>query len=269
MVQFRTAYRFENAALGDPIYRIADASAEPASETYFINEAVELLLRSKSPAVRHVPHIDGSLAPEVLAQVVDQFSAAIAPLRAAPSSTHAQIAALHAIDGVRMLSAHRRGPLGVSALNDAIVAALRTESDRGAWWVGRLILVTSNDHDLQLWNGDVGLVTQNESGWQVVFPTADGVRLVAVPALPEHETAFVMTIHKSQGSQFGHAVVVLPSEETMILSRELVYTGISRAKAQLTLCGDESVLRGALSRRVLRASGLRERIGAIPLPPSG
>ena len=121
-------------------------------------------------------------------------------------------------------------------------------------------MVTENDYDRDLWNGDVGVVAPDpRTGASVVFLRGEAVKAVPVTAMPAHETAFAMTIHKSQGSQFGHAVVVLPAESGPLLTRELVYTGISRARSKVTLCGDARVLADALRRRVERASGLGDR----------
>ena len=261
MIQFDKAYRFDVEALRIPIYALADASAHPENASGHLARAVHALTSSGSPAVRTVPLVAGALDPRVLDEVVATYGAAIGPLRANPSDVRAQRHALDALGNLRVLSAHRRGPSGVVNLNERIARRLRADDAHGRWWVGRVVLVNTNDYDQQLWNGDVGVATQTNAGWGVAFSTADGVRVVPVPSLPEHETAFAMTIHKSQGSQFRHAVVVLPDVVTALLTRELVYTGISRASHQLTVCASEAVLAAAVERRVVRASGLGIRLG--------
>lgn len=262
MVHFTKAFRFKEEALRVPIYALADASADATLEAEHLEVAYRALVASGTPVVTHKEHTDGRVDDAVVARVVAAYEAAIAPLRHRPKDPGVQAEALRAADEIRVLCAHRRGALGVSGLNDRISAALKPTNAEGEWWVGRLILVTENDYEHRLWNGDVGLATRDERGWCVAFPTADGARMVPVRSLRAYETAFAMTIHKSQGSQFTHAVVVLPEAVTSLLTRELIYTGISRARAQLTVCGSADVLRAAMSRRVQRASGLAERLWA-------
>ena len=189
-------------------------------------------------------------------------------------------ATLDALDCYRVLAVHRRGPLGVSglsrALDERVQSRLRQATDaatptNGAFWPGRLILITVNAYDVGLMNGDVGVILPEGqvegrfSGLEGVFPAADGrsdspPRRVAISRLPPHEGALVMTVHKSQGSQFDHVGLVLAGRESPIETRELVYTGITRARSQLTWLGDGGELARALRRRVLRTSGLAERL---------
>lgn len=168
----------------------------------------------------------------------------------------------------RVLAALRRGPDGVEALNQAIerrLARLVPGYDPNlAWPLGRPLLVTHNDHALGLYNGDVGVVVRDPSDpdrRRVAFPTPEGgVRLVAPGRVPPSEPVFALSVHKSQGSQFAHVVLVLPRVGSPLLSRELVYTGVTRASRRLTVVADEGHLAAALDRRVQRASGLRERL---------
>lgn len=207
------------------------------------------------------PGIPIGVGPGVIDDIVAEYKGCLAPLRRDPSGHAAWLASLRCIEDVRVLCAHRRGPFGVSGLNAAIFDGLRDgATSRPEEWVGRLVLVSENDYEHDLWNGDVGLVAREHGVPSVLFLRADGVKTVALSAMPAHETAFAMTIHKSQGSQFKHVFVVLPPEQTPILTRELVYTGISRAKSSLTLCCSRDVLRAGLERRVIRASGLAERL---------
>lgn len=169
---------------------------------------------------------------------------------------------LDALDRYRVLAVHRRGPLGVVALDGAIALRIRAflepRGGRGSHWIGRPILVTENAYDVALMNGDVGLVLPTPRGLAAVFP-AEGeheVRAVALSRLPAHEGALAMTVHKSQGSQFERVALVLAGRPSPIETRELIYTGITRAKNQLAWLGDEAELREALQRRVERASGL-------------
>lgn len=171
-------------------------------------------------------------------------------------------AALDAVERLRVLCAHRRGPFGVTTWVPRIEGWLGVPAGSSAnpWRIGRPVLVTQNDHGLRLYNGDVGVVTATPDGPRVAFPTADGPRLVSPSRLEQVETVHAMTIHKSQGSQFGHAVVVLPGAESRILSRELFYTGVTRARQRVTVVGSEPAVRAAVERVVQRASGLRDHL---------
>ncbi|MDP1848901.1 MAG: ATP-binding domain-containing protein, partial [Solirubrobacteraceae bacterium] len=133
-------------------------------------------------------------------------------------------------------------------------------------YVGRPLLVTENDYELRLYNGDTGVVIQNGSGRVSAAFERGGELLEFTPTrLGAIETAFAMTIHKSQGSQFDIAVVLLPAAASRILTRELLYTAATRARTHLILVGTEDALRTAAARPVARASGLRTRLWRSPL----
>jgi exodeoxyribonuclease V alpha subunit len=178
-----------------------------------------------------------------------------------PIAPEVQRQILDAFDRYRVLAVHRAGPLGVSGLERALANRVREYLDRkgsGRFWVGRPILVTQNAYDVNLMNGDVGIVLWTEQGLAAVFPGDDktSVRSVATARLPPHEGALAMTVHKSQGSQFERVALVLAGRSSPIQTRELVYTGVTRAKNQLAWLGDASELKDALDRRVTRESGL-------------
>jgi exodeoxyribonuclease V alpha subunit len=177
-------------------------------------------------------------------------------------------AALRAVEEVRVLCAHRRGPFGVTTWIPRVERWLGTRVvQRGGgigWQVGAPVLATHNDHQLRIYNGDVGVVVDTDDGPRVAFPHADGPRLLPPGRLEGLEPVHAMTIHKSQGSQFRHAVVVLPGESSRILSRELFYTGVTRAQRQVTVVGSEAAVRAAVTRVVRRASGLRDRLWGPP-----
>jgi exodeoxyribonuclease V alpha subunit len=173
--------------------------------------------------------------------------------------------ALAAVDELRLLCAHRRGPYGVATwvprVEDWLGITRSFRSPGPAWEVGTPVLMTTNDHQLRIYNGDVGVVVATDDGPRVAFPRAAGEpRLLAPGRLDGLEPVHAMTIHKSQGSQFRHAVVVLPTPDSRILSRELLYTGVTRAQRQVTVVGSEAAIRAAVERVVRRASGLRDRL---------
>jgi exodeoxyribonuclease V alpha subunit len=192
--------------------------------------------------------------------------------------SEAQRALLDTFDRYRVLAVHRRGRLGVEGLNAAFTrdfqAHLRDKGlrlgARDGHWLGRPVLITENAYDVDLRNGDVGLVlpepthsAQAPLALVAVFPAEGGrVKHVPLKRLPPHETAFTMTVHKSQGSQFAHTALVLSDRDSPIQTRELVYTGVTRASNRLTWMGDEGVLERALERRIARASGLAELLRA-------
>ncbi len=170
---------------------------------------------------------------------------------------------LSTFERFRILCALREGEWGVDSLNLAIERALPTSeaasSRRGDWYEGRPILVTRNDAGLGVFNGDIGIVLRPLAGvaLRAYFYEGDAYRSVAISRLAHVETAFAMTVHKAQGSEFGHCVLVLPQAPSQVLSRELVYTGITRARSALTLVtGRRQALGDALAVRTQRTSGL-------------
>ncbi|MDD5001577.1 MAG: ATP-binding domain-containing protein, partial [Thiomonas arsenitoxydans] len=136
---------------------------------------------------------------------------------------------------------------------------------RGAWYAGRPVMVTRNDHDLGVLNGDVGIaLPTGTQGLRVVFLQGQSLRSVSISRLADVQTAFAMTVHQSQGSEFDHTVLVLP-ERHAGLSRELIYTGITRARRFFTLaCADMQTLHEGIQRVTQRASGLLSRIDKLP-----
>lgn len=124
--------------------------------------------------------------------------------------------------------------------------------------------MTENDYRQRLFNGDIGICLRDERGDDVAwFATGDGVRGFHPASLPAHEGAFATTVHKAQGSEFDQAWLLLPRHDARPLSRELVYTAITRARSSLHVCGEAEVLRAALGRRVRRISGLQARLAQL------
>lgn len=178
-------------------------------------------------------------------------------------------AVLEAFASVRLLCALREGDFGVTGLNQRIerelVRAGKISQTEDTWYVGRPVMITRNDHGLGLFNGDIGIAmmapADPEAGTaatlRVYFDMPDGtIRSVLPSRLPEHDTVYAMTIHKSQGSEFSDTVMVLPTDFSPILTRELVYTGVTRAKARLYLFAQPEVNQRAVRLRTERASGL-------------
>lgn len=172
-------------------------------------------------------------------------------------------AVLHSFEAFRILCAVRDGEWGVGGLNAAIEQRLEREGliRRAEWYVGRPVMVTRNDYGTGVFNGDIGLTLRDPArpaSLRVYFLEGETVRSVLATRLRHVETAYAMTVHKSQGSEFHHTVLVLPKEGGAMLARELVYTGITRARAFFTLVTPApALLADAIERRTQRASGLR------------
>ncbi|ROR92815.1 exodeoxyribonuclease V subunit alpha [Nocardioides aurantiacus] len=182
--------------------------------------------------------------------------------------------ALAALGGHRLLCAHREGPYGVGGWNrlvERLVAERTGVTHYDEWYAGRPILVTANDYDQLLNNGDMGATVRDADGrLRVVVQVGGATRELATSRLAGVETVHAMTVHKSQGSQARVVSVVLPDEQSRLLTRELFYTAVTRAQERVRVVGTEAAVRAAVSREVQRASGLRERLrGALAEPPGG
>jgi exodeoxyribonuclease V alpha subunit len=172
--------------------------------------------------------------------------------------------AIAALAGFRILCAHRRGRYGVSTWNAVVERWLADELGRfaeDAWYVGRPLLVTRNDYSLRLFNGDTGVLVARENGRKgAVFERQGELVEISPTRLEAVETVHALTIHKSQGSQVDAVAVLLPDPTSRILTRELLYTAVTRARTSVLLCGTEDAIRAALSRPVSHASGLERRL---------
>jgi exodeoxyribonuclease V alpha subunit len=162
---------------------------------------------------------------------------------------------------VRVLCAHRRGPFGITRWNAQFEEWLAAGGARlTGFYVGRPVLVTANDRANDLFNGDLGVVVTAGPNVRVAFGSGAEPRLVPPARLSSVETVHAMTIHKSQGSEFEHVVVVMPHQDSRLATRELLYTAVTRASKRVTLLGSEASVSAAIGRRVLRASGLADRL---------
>jgi exodeoxyribonuclease V alpha subunit len=173
--------------------------------------------------------------------------------------------ALTALATFRILCAHRRGPYGVTTwttrMEDWLADEIPGFSAQERFYVGRPLLVTENDYELGLHNGDTGVVVRTDEDRVVAVFERGGESIAFSPSrLGAVETVYAMTIHKSQGSQFDAAAVILPEPESRILTRELLYTAATRARRRLILAGSEEAVRAAVGRPVARASGLGWRL---------
>ena len=169
--------------------------------------------------------------------------------------------ALAAQKRFQVLCAHRTGASGVAGWNARVEQRLGVAA---AWYPGRPLMVSRNNPALDLFNGDVGIVVpgEGEGRLDVAFPVAGGhPRLVPVTRLEEVETVHALTIHKSQGSEYEHVVVILPEQASRIVTRELLYTAVTRASERVTVVGSREVIEAAIRRPIRRATGLGDRLG--------
>jgi exodeoxyribonuclease V alpha subunit len=171
-------------------------------------------------------------------------------------------AKLAALGQFRVLSPHRKGQNGVAGLNALAERVLGNGLNPGhaEHYPGRPILITANDYQTELFNGDIGVIDKNDEGTGLAayFETPTGIRQLHPSRLPAHETVFAMTVHKSQGSEFDRVALVLPDTPSPVLTRELLYTALTRARKGVLVRGTRSVLSAGIQASVQRASGLRE-----------
>ena len=171
--------------------------------------------------------------------------------------------ALAQLQRLALLCAHRRGEVGVGHWVPWIERQTRPAHSawsRDPWYAGRPVMVTKNDHRLGVFNGDIGVTVQDGDRRAVAFTGSNGVRLIGPTQLPSTDTAHAMTIHKSQGSQFERVIVLVPGEESRLLTRELLYTAVTRAISDVTVVGTEASIRAAIARQVTRSSGLEDAL---------
>ena len=226
--------------------------------------AVHVLDEALGTSALSTSEIDGIVL-EMLEEPadVDQFVRDHAVSLVTKASDGDIAGALRQLDAFRVLCAHRRGSFGVDGWNFRAERLLeRAEVQTRGHYPGQPIIVTANDLSRRLFNGDVGVVVKDERGLRVAFPNSD-LPLVEPVSLSDHATVHAMTIHKSQGSEFDHVVVVLPPDGSRLATRELLYTAVTRARRRVTLVGSRASVLAALSRSERRVSGLRNRLERV------
>ncbi len=183
--------------------------------------------------------------------------------------------ALQRLQRFKILCALNIGPLGVQAVNQLAEQVLSRQNliqvdpmAKNPWYAGRPVLITRNNYQLGLFNGDIG-ITMPAAGAKdkelfVYFPQDKGsVRRFQTYQLPEHETVYAMTVHKSQGSEFDEVLLILPDKDFSILTRELIYTALTRARKKIRIWGNRSIIHNAIARKIERTSGLRDALWGV------
>ena len=233
------------------------------------SEGALAVLRQGSADVEWIP--DDMAAPGTARALLPIRQAVVAAGRRVTEAARAGDAktAIEALGAFRILCAHRRGTHGVDSWMARVEGWLATEIEgfavEGTWYVGRPLLVTENDYGLRLFNGDTGVVIAARAGRVAAVFERRGELLEFSPTrLAAVDTVYAMTVHKSQGSQFDRVAVVLPDPASPILTRELLYTAVTRARRHLILAGTEAAVRAAVTRPIARASGLRRSLWPEP-----
>jgi exodeoxyribonuclease V alpha subunit len=249
VVRLRTVHRY-----GEAIAELAEAIRRGRAD-----DAMEVLRRG-DPRVTFVETALDTRSPAGLeglrADVVDAGRALIGAALAGHAAE-----ALRALNRHRLLCAHRRGPYGVERWSHEVERWLAASVDgyeaNREWYTGRPLIITANDYELGLYNGDTGVVIERGAGPVAVF--ARGTDLVKVPPsrLDTVQTVHAMTVHRAQGSQFAHVSVLLPPAESPLLTRELLYTAVTRARESVRVVAAEASIRLGVDRLVVRASGIR------------
>jgi exodeoxyribonuclease V alpha subunit len=247
-VELRRAWRQSDALDLAPL---ATAVRDGDADT-----ALDLLRGGALQGVHFHEDVDDPLAPALR----DALLAPWRQLGAVDATSVDDIdAALALAQHARVLTALRNGPQGAGPLGARIEEAL-AGAQRAPYFHGRLVAITENSYRHGLFNGDLGLCLRSEDGTAVWFRTAAGLRPFHPGALPAHAGAFAMTVHKAQGSEFDTVWLQLPKQPARTLSRELIYTAMTRARTTLHVCASETALRAALGVRAQRVSGLAARL---------
>ncbi len=215
---------------------------------------LQILSDTQSGSIRWIPSTEpGAVAP-VLEDCVQHAS------RVKAEAEYDGSAALRERLKLQVLCAHRAGATGVAGWNAEIEQRLGVLS-QNLWYVGRPIMVTRNNRSLRLANGDVGVVARHEGDRIAVFGAPDSPVCVPISRLEDTVTVHALTIHKSQGSEYDRVIVVLPERPSRIVTRELLYTAVTRAKRTVTIIGSQAVIETAIATQTCRSTGLAERIG--------
>jgi exodeoxyribonuclease V alpha subunit len=263
VVWLRENFRFDAAS---PLGRLADAVNRGAGDA-----ALAVLQSAADASLQWLPDGAARPAPESGQALQQGFEPYLAAVRRNPGDVAAASAAFGAF---RVLCAVREGPRGALALNEALSRHARGalgpafDADPAShWFVGRPVMVLANDPLQRLFNGDIGLALPDAGGALAVWFPDGPERWRALPplALPAHQSAWAMTVHKAQGSEFGHAAVLLPVQRSRVLTRELLYTALTRARRAVTLIGSAEAVRAAVAAPTRRASGLVDALRAAAL----
>ena len=253
VVQLDRIWRF-----GGSIAALADAIRAGDADT------VMALLRKGTPDVEFVENssLDSRRPAGLEGLRADVVSSARALTEAAGAGD--VTTALRGLDAHRLLCATRRGPYGVgrwtAQVETWLAGEIHRDAEDGDWYPGRPLLITANDYDVGLYNGDTGVVIRSGDGVRAAFARGGAPVLIAPVRLSNVQSVHAMTVHRGQGNQFDRVSLILPPAESPVLTRELLYTAITRARTLIRVLGAEEAIRAAVSRPVARSSGLRHTL---------
>lgn len=254
IVELTRSYRFKAGSDIGELSRAVNAGDAAA--------AIDILSNARSDAVEW---LDTAGGPRVETRIRERVLEGCRVLGRAADPD----AALAALTRFKILCAHADGPVSVETVNRTAERLLKQDGSisgigpSAAWYGGRPVLVTRNDYTLRVFNGDIGVVLPDPATGTLFahFPgTGEGSRRFLPQRLPEHQTAYALTVHKSQGSEFDEVLLLLPERDSPILTRELIYTALTRARRRITVCGRVEVIAAAVTRRIHRTSGLRDAL---------
>lgn len=229
------------------------------------DEALQFLQNGDDPSVRWLPSQSTELDADTMQRMLDGYAAYIDAVKQIKVPTSEIFAVFNRF---RVLCALRDTPRGTDAINRVISRQVRAQlpqpasEDRSLWYTGRPVMVLRNDSATQLFNGDVGITVIDAQGKPMVWfiDQQQGIRGIAPVRLPDHETAFAMTVHKSQGSEFAQVMCVLPAQFNRVLTRELLYTAVTRASDSVIIASSTAVFEAAVRHPTVRYSGLIARL---------
>jgi exodeoxyribonuclease V alpha subunit len=227
----------------------ANSGIQAMAQAIVGGDGEALLEALADPKLSDVTQLPAAGRAERLGQIQDAVQAGYGPLAEAADVP----SAVAALGRYRLLCAHRHGAWGVERLNPLVEGWLADALPEGR----RALMVTKNDRQLALNNGDVGVVDVADGLAQAWFETATGHRSVPVAMLPAHASLYATTVHKSQGSEYDQVTLLLPPEASPVVTRELLYTAVTRATKRVTVLGQASVISAGVERQVKRMSGLR------------
>lgn len=222
--------------------------------------AIEML-RTGNEGIRWIQGELSGLMDEIREQVISQY-------RTYLDENLSEREKLASMQKLQILCAHRKGRGGVAELNQMMETMLKTPSGQTGWYHGKPMIMTRNDYQLKVFNGDTGIMMkdadrENYMVFMQQFDEKSGKAVIngrQAAHLQDMETAWALTVHKSQGSEYDEVILVLPEEDSPVLTRELVYTAVTRARIKVVIFGKEEILRKAILRKTIRSSGLRERL---------
>ncbi|MDR0934218.1 MAG: exodeoxyribonuclease V subunit alpha [Burkholderiaceae bacterium] len=220
------------------------------------------LEKTKDGSLTWLSGTNTTLEGKAATRLLEGYDAYLTAIATHPEDTQA---VFDAFERFRVLCATQEGGLGVSAVNSLMTARLKSRlaiASKGEWYIGRPVMVLRNDYGLRLFNGDIGITLPGPDGRLMVhFPSeTEGFQTISPLRLPEHETAFAMTVHKSQGSEFESLMILTPSRPNPVVTRELLYTAITRARKTATLVCSEETLENGIRTSIKKHTGLLARM---------